>query len=138
MPLHKFCQAGILLFQDDVFYVSSLSSRVISYKGLIISDNIKDFYIDLKNKDMRSSLCVFHQRFSTNTLPQWKLAQPFRYLAHNGEINTIQGNRHWYFARRKKLNIDSLPELNNLHPTFPAFSAKEQYISVSLFIIYFL
>ena len=65
---------------------------------------------------MKSSLCVFHQRFSTNTLPQWKLAQPFRYLAHNGEINTIQGNRHWYFARRNKLNIDSLPELEKLHP----------------------
>ena len=65
---------------------------------------------------MKSSLCVFHQRFSTNTLPQWKLAQPFRYLAHNGEINTIQGNRRWYFARRKKLSIDSLPELEKLHP----------------------
>ena len=109
-------QSEKILDSDKVFYISSLSSKVISYKGLIISDNIKDFYSDLNDKNMKSSLCVFHQRFSTNTLPQWKLAQPFRYLAHNGEINTIQGNRHWYFARRNKLNIDSLPELEKLHP----------------------
>ncbi|MED5430364.1 MAG: glutamate synthase large subunit [Pseudomonadota bacterium] len=109
-------QSEKILFEDDTFYISSLSSRVISYKGLIISDNIKEFYSDLCDKDMKSSLCVFHQRFSTNTMPQWKLAQPFRYLAHNGEINTIQGNRHWYFARRKKLKIDALPELEKLHP----------------------
>ena len=109
-------QSEKILSQDNVFYISSLSSKVISYKGLIISNSIKDFYPDLKDKEMKSSLCVFHQRFSTNTLPQWKLAQPFRYLAHNGEINTIQGNRHWYFARRKKLSIDILPELNKLHP----------------------
>ena len=109
-------QSEKILVHDEVFYISSLSSRVISYKGLIISDNIKDFYDDFNDKSMKSSLCVFHQRFSTNTLPQWKLAQPFRYLAHNGEINTIQGNRRWYFARRKKLSIDSLPELEKLHP----------------------
>ena len=109
-------QAEKILEDDDVFYVPSLSSRVISYKGLIVSEYIKDFYTDLSDKNMKASLCVFHQRFSTNTLPQWKLAQPFRYLAHNGEINTIQGNRNWYLARRNKLNIDSLPELNKLHP----------------------
>ena len=93
-----------------------MSSRVVSYKGLIISENIQKFYTDLNDKRLKTSLCVFHQRFSTNTLPQWKLAQPFRYLAHNGEINTIQGNRNWYLARRNKLNIELLPELNNLHP----------------------
>ena len=109
-------QSEKILADDDVFYVPSLSSRVISYKGLIVSGHIKDFYLDLSDKNMKASMCVFHQRFSTNTLPQWKLAQPFRYLAHNGEINTIQGNRNWYLARRNKLNIDSLPELNKLHP----------------------
>ena len=109
-------QAEKILADDDIFYIPSLSSKVISYKGLIISDYIKDFYPDLTNKKMKTSLCVFHQRFSTNTLPQWKLAQPFRYLAHNGEINTIQGNRNWYLARRTKLSIESLPELNKLHP----------------------
>ena len=109
-------QAEKILADDNVFYIPSLSAKVISYKGLIISDYIKDFYPDLTNKKMKTSLCVFHQRFSTNTLPQWKLAQPFRYLAHNGEINTIQGNRNWYLARRAKLSIESLPELNKLHP----------------------
>ena len=109
-------QTEKILSDDEVFYIPSLSSKVISYKGLIISDHIKDFYPDLTNGKMKTSLCVFHQRFSTNTLPQWKLAQPFRYLAHNGEINTIQGNRNWYLARRNKLNIESLPELNKLHP----------------------
>ena len=109
-------QTEKILENDSMFYISSLSSKVISYKGLIISDNIKDFYLDLNDVKMKTSLCVFHQRFSTNTLPQWKLAQPFRYLAHNGEINTIQGNRNWYVARRTKLNIEFLPELNKLHP----------------------
>ena len=109
-------QAEKILADDDIFYIPSLSAKVISYKGLIISNYIKDFYPDLTNKKMKTSLCVFHQRFSTNTLPQWKLAQPFRYLAHNGEINTIQGNRNWYLARRTKLSIESLPELNKLHP----------------------
>tara|TARA_Y100000590_G_scaffold286981_1_gene322971 strand:- start:92300 stop:96769 length:4470 start_codon:yes stop_codon:yes gene_type:complete len=105
-----------ILSNEQSFYIASLSSKVISYKGLIISNNIKEFFLDLKDPDMESSLVVFHQRFSTNTLPQWKLAQPFRFLAHNGEINTIQGNRHWYLARRSKFNIESLPELNKLHP----------------------
>jgi len=109
-------QTEKILSDDIVFYVSSLSSRVVSYKGLILSEYIKDFYPDLDDKRLKTSLCVFHQRFSTNTLPQWKLAQPFRYLAHNGEINTIQGNRNWYLARRNKLEIEFLPELNNLHP----------------------
>ena len=109
-------QTEKILADDTTFYIPSLSSRVISYKGLIISDLIDEFYPDLKDENMKTSLCVFHQRFSTNTLPQWKLAQPFRYLAHNGEINTIQGNRNWYLARRNKLNIESLPELNKLHP----------------------
>ena len=109
-------QTEKILSDDKDFYIPSMSSRVISYKGLIMSQNIKEFYPDLKDSRLKTSLCVFHQRFSTNTLPQWKLAQPFRFLAHNGEINTIQGNRNWYLARRKKLEIESLPELNDLHP----------------------
>ena len=65
---------------------------------------------------MASSLCLFHQRFSTNTLPQWRLAQPFRYLAHNGEINTIQGNRNWAIARGAKLSSSFFPNLNEAAP----------------------
>ena len=109
-------KAEKILSDDKNFYIPSMSSKVISYKGLIMSQNIREFYPDLNDPKMKTSLCVFHQRFSTNTLPQWKLAQPFRYLAHNGEINTIQGNRNWYLARRNKLEIEFLPELNELHP----------------------
>ncbi len=84
------------------FYICSMSTRVISYKGLMMPADITGYYADLADERLASSICVFHQRFSTNTLPQWHLAQPFRMLAHNGEINTILGNRNWSEARRTK------------------------------------
>jgi glutamate synthase (NADPH/NADH) large chain len=82
---------------------------VIAYKGLVMPENLPVFYKDLHNPAMESALAVFHQRFSTNTWPQWRLAQPFRYLAHNGEINTIQGNRNWSVARGHKFETPRLP-----------------------------
>lgn len=78
---------------EKEFYIASLSPYVISYKGLIKPDLLKDFYDDLQQPDFCTSFAMFHQRFSTNTLPRWSLAQPFRTLAHNGEINSIKGNR---------------------------------------------
>jgi glutamate synthase (NADPH/NADH) large chain len=75
------------------FYIPTFSSKVISYKGLIMPTHIKHFYVDLRDEDFKISFALFHQRFSTNTLPQWKLAQPFRSIAHNGEINSIAANR---------------------------------------------
>lgn len=101
---------------DSDFYVCSLSSEVILYKGLVMPEYLANFYTDLEDDSLESSIAVFHQRFSTNTLPQWRLAQPFRYLAHNGEINTIQGNRSWTNARASKLRSPILPELNELLP----------------------
>ena len=98
------------------FYVCSLSSEVILYKGLVMPGNLSTLFEDLQDEMLESSVAVFHQRFSTNTLPQWHLAQPFRYLAHNGEINTIQGNRNWAAARADKLRSDVLPELGELRP----------------------
>ena len=95
--------------QDPVFYISSLSSQVVSYKGLVMPDNLPTFYQDINDQRLESSLCVFHQRFSTNTWPQWRLAQPFRFLAHNGEINTIQGNRYWSVARGHKFETPNIP-----------------------------
>jgi glutamate synthase (NADPH/NADH) large chain len=74
---------------DQHSYVASLSSVTISYKGMVMPEVLADFYSDLRDVRLKSSVCLFHQRFSTNTLPQWRLAQPFRFLAHNGEINTI-------------------------------------------------
>lgn len=81
------------LIDDRDFYISSMSSKVLSYKGLIMPTHIKEFYKDLQNDSFKISFSLFHQRFSTNTLPEWRLAQPFRAVAHNGEINSVEGNR---------------------------------------------
>jgi glutamate synthase domain-containing protein 2/glutamate synthase domain-containing protein 1 len=88
-------------------YLPSVSSRTVVYKGLMAGTRLADFYLDLQNPDSESRLAVFHQRYSTNTMPDWRLAQPFRMLAHNGEINTITGNRAWMRAREAELE----PEL---------------------------
>lgn len=101
---------------DPVFYVPSLSARIISYKGLVMPANLPVFYPDLDDETLETSVCVFHQRFSTNTLPQWWLAQPFRYLAHNGEINTIQGNRNWTRARSHTFATPLIPNMDDMRP----------------------
>jgi glutamate synthase (NADPH/NADH) large chain len=81
------------LVSDSDFYIASMSARVVSYKGLIMPTHIKEFYTDLQNENFKISFALFHQRFSTNTLPKWRLAQPFRAVAHNGEINSVEANR---------------------------------------------
>ncbi len=101
---------------NNYYYISSMASEVLSYKGLIMPANLPVFYQDLNDENMESAICVFHQRFSTNTWPQWRLAQPFRYLAHNGEINTIQGNRNWANARAYKFRSDLLPDIEAIQP----------------------
>lgn len=102
--------------QDDKFYIASLSCLVTIYKGLVMPIDLPNFYLDLADIRMQSAICVFHQRFSTNTSPQWHLAQPFRYLAHNGEINTIRGNRQWSRARTYKFRSPLLPDLQDAAP----------------------
>ena len=106
----------MLLEDDPDFYVVSLHSKIIGYKGLMVPADLARFFDDLNQPDFAISVCSYHQRFSTNTLPQWRLAQPFRFLAHNGELNTIQGNRNWANARRKKMNSDILPEIEHINP----------------------
>src|SRR3569623_931081 len=101
---------------DSTFYVPSLSRRVLSYKGLVMPANLPVFYRELQDERLASDLCVFHQRFSTNTWPEWRLAQPFRYLAHNGEINTIQGNRYWSVARGNKFEMPAIPNMDDIRP----------------------
>jgi glutamate synthase domain-containing protein 2/glutamate synthase domain-containing protein 1/glutamate synthase domain-containing protein 3 len=86
------------------FYVPSLSCRTIVYKGLMLAPQIEKFYFELANPLVTSALCLVHQRFSTNTFPSWKLAHPYRYVAHNGEINTIRGNVSWMNARQSVLD----------------------------------
>ena len=101
---------------DDRFYVASLSGSVTIYKGLVMPVDLPNFYLDLADIRLQSAICVFHQRFSTNTSPQWHLAQPFRFLAHNGEINTIKGNRQWSRARTHSFQTPLLPDLQNAAP----------------------
>ncbi|MFT0211280.1 glutamate synthase large subunit [Pseudomonas sp. F1_0610] len=104
------------LTTDSDFYVCSLSAKDVVYKGLMQPVELAAFYPDLADARLHSAICVFHQRFSTNTLPRWHLAQPFRFLAHNGEINTISGNRQWAVARRHKFANPLLPGLANINP----------------------
>jgi glutamate synthase (NADPH) large chain len=104
------------LVADREFYVASLSTLVVVYKGLCRPVDLPKFYLDLADLRMQSSICLFHQRFSTNTLPRWELAQPFRFLAHNGEINTISGNRLWARARSYKFRSPLLPDLQDAAP----------------------
>jgi glutamate synthase (NADPH/NADH) large chain len=85
------------------FYVTSLSSRTITYKGMLLADQVGVFYRDLSDESMVSALALVHQRFSTNTFPTWDLAHPFRMIAHNGEINTVRGNVNWMAARRQAM-----------------------------------
>ncbi|MDX1433598.1 MAG: glutamate synthase large subunit [Gammaproteobacteria bacterium] len=106
--------------EDESFYVSTLSARVIAYKGLVMPANLPVFYEDLRQPDLSASLAVFHQRFSTNTWPRWQLAQPFRFLAHNGEINTIQGNRNWAVARSFKFQTPLIPDMDDVRPLVSA------------------
>ncbi|HEX4910831.1 MAG TPA: glutamate synthase large subunit, partial [Permianibacter sp.] len=99
------------LAEHKAFYICSLSGLVIVYKALAMPVDLTTFYPDLKDPRLTTSIALFHQRFSTNTTPQWRLAQPFRFLAHNGEINTISGNRAWARARGPKFITPLIPDL---------------------------
>ena len=100
-----------IYLNNEKLYFCSFSAKTITYKGLMLPSDIKNFYIDLQSKQFASSICVFHQRFSTNTSPRWHLAQPFRLLAHNGEINAIRGNRNWSRARSNIFETTKIPKI---------------------------
>ena len=101
---------------DDDFYICSLSNKNIIYKGMLTSGQLRRYFPDLSNDYFTSGLALVHSRFSTNTFPKWKLAQPFRLLAHNGEINTIRGNRGWMKARESVLSSEALGDIRDLRP----------------------
>ena len=99
------------------FYMPSLSARTIVYKGMVLAPNLNKYYLDLQDQRLMSALALVHQRFSTNTFPSWPLAQPFRYLCHNGEINTVRGNINWMLARRHSMISNLLgDDLEKLWP----------------------
>src|ERR1700684_3368870 len=101
---------------DPIFYIPSLSASTIVYKGMVMPQFLAEFYPDLKDPRMEASVVVFHQRFSTNTLPQWRLAHPYRYLAHHGEMKTVPGNRSWGAASGPLLRSPVLPDLSDITP----------------------
>ncbi len=104
------------LTQKRFFYIPSLSTRVLVYKGMLTSEQLGEYFLDLKDERVQSAIALVHSRFSTNTFPSWDLAQPFRMLGHNGEINTIKGNRFWMAARESILKSDKLGDLSRLYP----------------------
>ncbi len=105
------------LSEKDAFYLPSFSSKIMIYKGMFTPGQLRDYFKDLTNPAMSSAIALVHSRFSTNTFPTWSLAQPFRMIAHNGEINTINGNRQWMHARESLLESDLFgDELEKLYP----------------------
>jgi glutamate synthase (NADPH/NADH) large chain len=105
---------------DADLYMPSFSTRTVVYKGLLLAGQVGSFYDDLRNPLTESALALVHQRFSTNTFPSWKLAHPYRFLAHNGEINTVRGNVNWMYARRGSMSSPLLgPDLDKMWPLIP-------------------
>lgn len=118
------------------FYICSLSSKVIVYKGMLSSMQVRQYFPDLTNSYFTSGIAMVHSRFSTNTFPTWSLAQPFRLLAHNGEINTIRGNRSWMKARESVLSSDKLGDLSKFGPIVqPGMSDSASLDNVMEFLV---
>ncbi|MDZ4791755.1 MAG: glutamate synthase large subunit [Hyphomicrobiales bacterium] len=104
----------------EFFYIPSMSSRTIIYKGLLLADSLGEYYLDLKDMRMVTALAMVHQRFSTNTFPTWRLAHPFRMICHNGEINTLRGNVNWMAARQATMKSEVIgADLDRLWPLIP-------------------
>jgi glutamate synthase (NADPH/NADH) large chain len=104
------------LRQKEFFYIPSLSTKVLIYKGMLTSEQLGEYFLDLKDERLQSAIALVHSRFSTNTFPRWDLAQPFRMLGHNGELNSIKGNRLWMQARESILKSDVLGDLSKIYP----------------------
>jgi glutamate synthase (NADPH/NADH) large chain len=107
-------------YHQTSYYTASLSSRTLNYKGMLLADQVGNYYLDLSDERFESAIALVHQRFSTNTFPTWDLAQPFRMICHNGEINTLRGNVNWMAARRHTMRSDILGEdLDTIWPLIP-------------------
>ena len=107
---------GTEIAAERGFYIVSLSTKQMVYKGMLTPMQLKEYFIDLQNENLTSGISLVHSRFSTNTFPTWDLAQPFRMLGHNGEINTIRGNRQWMESRESVLKSEQLGNLEELYP----------------------
>ena len=100
----------------EYWYVVSLSSRTIVFKGMLLTEQLDQYFLDLRNPALETALALVHSRFSTNTFPSWDRAHPYRYLAHNGEINTVRGNANWMHARAGALRVRGLRRRHQRHP----------------------
>jgi glutamate synthase (NADPH/NADH) large chain len=118
-PLQELAKKKGLSEIND-FYMPSFSTRTVVYKGLLLAGQVGTFYKDLTNPLCKSAIAMVHQRFSTNTFPSWKLAHPYRFIAHNGEINTVRGNVNWMYARRRTMESPLLgADLDKMWPLIP-------------------
>ncbi|MFV1979764.1 MAG: glutamate synthase central domain-containing protein, partial [Rhodothermia bacterium] len=130
--VRRLCEKGIgrdYNAAPESFYISSLSSRTIVYKGMLTTDQLREYYPDLSDPSFESALALVHSRFSTNTLPQWRLAQPFRYTCHNGEINTLRGNVNWMRAREPLLESDLFgDDVSELFPILSGSGSDSQIL----------
>ncbi len=111
--------------EDLPIYFPSLSSRTLVYKGMLTTPQLAEFFIDLRDPRIESALALVHSRFSTNTFPSWPLAHPYRFVAHNGEINTVQGNRNWMRARAAQMSTPLIPDLDRAYPIITAGSPSD-------------
>ena len=107
---NKFREDKKLISKKQNVYICSFSTRTLNYKGMLLSDTVGSYFTDLEDKRVVSALALVHQRFSTNTFPSWDLAQPFRMICHNGEINTLRGNVNWMNARKHMMSSKVLGE----------------------------
>ncbi|MCJ2184315.1 glutamate synthase large subunit [Novosphingobium sp. 1949] len=124
-PLHALAEKHNLPGLTEL-YMPSFSSRTIVYKGLLLATQVGSFYDDLRDPDFVSALGLVHQRFSTNTFPSWRLAHPYRFMAHNGEINTVRGNVNWMNARRRTMESDLLgADLDKMWPIMPSHGQSD-------------
>jgi glutamate synthase (ferredoxin) len=122
--------------KGGIFYVSSLSSKTIVYKGMLTAEQLRNFYLDLSDLDFVSALAMVHSRFSTNTFPSWERAHPNRYIVHNGEINTIRGNVNWMKARQKCLESPLFDDISKIYPIVDEMGSDSSMFDNSLEFIY--
>src|SRR5690554_793397 len=123
---------------DSEFYICSLSHRTLAYKGLMMPADLANFYKDLDDPDLQTAICVFHQRFSTNTLPRWPLAQPFRFLSHNGEINTLRGNVNAMNARQALFESELFgDDIKKLLPILTEGASDSAILDNAIELLYF-
>ena len=121
---------------EEYFYLASLSCRTLVYKGMLTATQLREYFPDLSDQRMTSSLAMFHSRFSTNTFPSWELAHPYRMIAHNGEINTLRGNRNWMTAREALFQSPRFEEISKILPIIDETASDTASLDAALELLY--